>query len=466
MATSLPLTLAERIPPQNLEAEQATLGSMLLERDAIAQAADYLLPEDFYREAHQQIFRGILDIFRRNEPVDLITLGEWLQAREQLEMVGGTHYLTTLMAQTPTAAGITYYCDIVRDKSRRRALIRMADRLVRDVYSEEDGTALIANYQRELDRIELGATADEGQQLYKWEELAVQEMQDADTLGHDVGIRTNLPSLNKVLDPFLPGEVIIIAGRPSTGKSVLAMQLALSACEKQGRVLFLSVEMAGKSLATRAMIAEAGVPAWKTKMLNYRKAHAGEVYGPLIAAIERHQQYDLEVTRPRNLTPYDVQVLGRRKRHTGGLDMVVIDYLQLMTANDKYRDAYERVSAISREIKESALVLGVPIIVVSQLSREVERRSPKRPMMSDLRESGQVEQDADAILLLYRPGYYDADNFAENRRVGLEVGDKNSTEIIVAKQRNGQTGSTWVYFDLERSHFYELDEREEEGAKK
>ncbi|MHB9133860.1 MAG: replicative DNA helicase [Armatimonadota bacterium] len=460
MVANMPSGLLQRIPPQSLEAERAALGAMLLERDAIAGALEVIRPEDFYREGHQILCRGIFALYTKNEPVDLITLGEWLTMQEQLEAVGGTHYLTAMMSEVPTAAGIGHYCAIVKEKARRRELIRMADRLMHDAYTEEEAD-LVGRYQRELDRIEEGLVEAELGQLWEWEESAVREMQEADELGHDTGVRTNLQGLNRILDPFRPGDIIIVAGRPSMGKSVLAMQMALAACDQGKKALFLSIEMGSQALATRALIAESGVPSWKAKMLHYRRANAEEVYAPFLEAMERHREFDLVVSRPRRLTPNDVLVLGRRKKHHGGLDLVVVDYLQLMTSNDQHKETYERVTAISRELKETAVALKVPIVVVSQLSREVERRSPRRPMMSDLRESGQVEQDADTILLLYRPGYYDADNFAENRKVDLQPGDKNSTEIIIAKQRNGQTGAAWTYFELERSRFYDIEDKPE-----
>lgn len=461
--SELQTSMLERVPPQNLEAEMAALGAMLLEREAIGAAMEFVRPEDFYRESHRLICQGIFELNQRNEPVDLITLGEWLKARDLLERVGGTHYLTAVMAQTPTAAGIAYYCEIVRDKARRRELIRMADRLMAEAYTAEEGAEIIPRYQRELDLIEVGARDLDSQQLWEWEEAAILEMRAADELGHEVGIRSNLASLNQVLDPMVAGDMIVIAGRPSMGKSVLAVQLALGACQRGARALFVSLEMGSKALASRAMIAESGVPAWKAKMLNYRRAHGEEVYDPFEMAVERHRDYDLEIVRPKQLTPYDVMVLGRRKRHGGGLELIVVDYLQLMGSNDGARDTYERVSAISRELKEVAVTLAVPVVVISQLSRECEKRSPKRPMLSDLRESGAIEQDADAVVFLYRPGYYDGDNFAENRRLGLEPGDKHSTELIVAKQRNGQTGSAWTYFDLERSRFFDLADKEGNG---
>lgn len=448
MAIDQPRSVLERIPPQNLEAEQAALGAMLLERDAILRAEEALRPELFYREAHQQICRGIFDLYHHAQPVDLITLGEWLQQRELLEVVGGTHYLTTLIAMTPTASGIGYYCDIIREKARRRALIRMADRLMTESYTAEDGADLIARYGQELDRIGEEATDVELRQLWQWEEAVYRQYAEENERGEVAGVTTSFKKLNNILDPMQPGEMVIIAGRPSMGKSVLAMQMALDAAKMGKHVLVFSVEMDEASLARRALVADSeSVKAWQLKMLNYRKHHWPEISEELTDTIDRHAAIDLTVINPRGHSPADVLRLGRRRKHEAGLDLVIIDYIQLMHSTEERRERYDDVSALSRELKGVATALKVPVVAVSQLSRAAESRPDKRPMLSDLRESGQLEQDADAVLLLYRAGYYN-------------LGDPNRTEVIIAKQRNGKTGTANLYFDMERSRFADLDEEE------
>jgi replicative DNA helicase len=453
-----------RVPPQSGEAEQAALGSMLLEREAIVRAEELLRPEDFYRDAHRWIYRGVIELYRRNEPVDLITLGAWLRDHAAageanpndnlLAQVGGTLYLTTLMESAPTAAGIAYYAGIVREKALRRRIITAADELMAAAYLEH----------REVDEV---LREGEGKLLSLSEKLsagtvlmpdvydiardAIVNRRAADALGFDVGFKTDLTYLNDKLTPIKPGEMVVVAGRPAMGKSAFAMQMAISAAMQGQHGIFFSLEMDADSLAMR-LLAARGCDTWKAGALHYRANHAEAVYAELEAALETLRGVPLRVVDAPALCANDIIHLGRRAKHDGGLDFIVVDYLQLMDANERQNNVYERVRAISRELKMAAKTLKTAVIAVSQLSRQVENRNPPRPQMSDLRESGQLEQDADKILLLYRPGYYGNHVL---RAAGLPDDDKSSTELILAKQRNGPTGEVWARFDAGRTWFYE-----------
>jgi len=460
--------LLERVPPQNGDAEQAALGAMLLEREAIVRAEQTLRPEDFYRDAHRWIFRGVLDLYRRNEPVDLITLGEWLRGHavsgeptaddNLLALVGGTLYLTTLMESAPTAAGIAHYAGIVREKAMQRRLIAIADGIIQEAYlGQKELNDLLRDSEGKIFALTEQALSTGPAvmpEVYDIARDAILSRREADTQGYDVGFKTDLRLLNRVLTPIKPGEMVVVAGRPAMGKSALAMQMAVAAAEQGQRGIFFSLEMDQDSLAMRLLLAH-GCDSWKANSLLYRTSHPEEVYGALEGALETLRGVPLRVVDAPQLCANDLLHLGRRAKYDGGLDFIVVDYLQLMDANERHGEIYERVRAISRELKQAAKTLKVAVIAISQLSRQVENRTPPRPMMSDLRESGQLEQDADKILLLYRPGYYGKRAL---QAAELPEDDVTTTELILAKQRNGPTGAAWTRFDAKRTWFYDIDE--------
>jgi len=460
--------LLERVPPQNGDAEQAALGAMLLEREAIVRAEEMLRPEDFYRDAHRWIYRGILDLYRRNEPVDLITLGEWLRNHASsgaptnddnlLAQVGGALYLTTLMESAPTAAGIAHYAGIVREKAMQRRLIAVADEIMQEAYlGHKDLHELLRDSEGKIfslsERV-LAAGPAAMPEVYDIARDAIVNRKEADAQGFEVGFKTDLKKLNRILTPIKPGEMVVVAGRPAMGKSALAMQMAVAAAEQNQRGIFFSLEMDQDSLAMRLLLSH-GCDGWKANNLLYRAAHPEEVYGELEGALETLRGVPLRVVDTPRLCGNDIVHLGRRAKYDGGLDFIVVDYLQLMDANERHSEVYERVRAISRELKQAAKTLKVAVIAISQLSRQVENRTPPRPMMSDLRESGQLEQDADKILLLYRPGYYGKRAL---QAAELPEDDVTTTELILAKQRNGPTGAAWTRFDAKRTWFYDIDE--------
>ncbi|MHB9110760.1 MAG: replicative DNA helicase [Armatimonadota bacterium] len=451
----------ERVPPQNLDAEQAALGAMLLEREAVVRAEELLRPEDFYRDAHRGIYRGVLELYRKNEPVDLITLGAWLRDQADgegtlLDRVGGALYLTTLMQAAPTAAGLPHYAGIVREKALQRRIIALADELLQEAYlGRLEPEALLREGEGKLFALAERARAGGPvamPDIYDIACDAIRNRKEADAQGFNVGFKTDLRKLNKLLTPIMPGEMVVVAGRPGMGKSAFAMQMAVAAARDQGqRGVFFSLEMDADSLAMRLLAAH-GSDAWKSNTHCYRANHADEVYGALEDSLEALRGVPLRVVDTPALCANDLLHLGRRAKHDGGLDFIVVDYLQLMDANERQRDIYERIRAVSRELKQVAKTLKVAVIAVSQLSRQVENRHPPRPMMSDLRESGQLEQDADKILLLYRPGYYGKRAL---QAAELPEDDKTSTELILAKQRNGPTGECWARFDAGRTWFGE-----------
>ena len=468
MLTCQAETLLERVPPQNLDAEQAALGAMLLEREAVVRAEELLRPEDFYRDAHRWIYRGVLALYRKNEPVDLITLGAWLRDQADgegslLDRAGGALYLTTLMQAAPTAAGLPHYAGIVREKALQRRVIALADELLQEAYlGRLEPEALLREGEGKLFTLAEWARAGGPVAMPDVYDIAcdaIRSRREADAQGHDAGFKTDLVHLNELLTPIMPGEMVVVAGRPGMGKSAFAMQMAVAAAREGQHGLFFSLEMDADSLAMRLLAAHGGGN-WKSDSLLYRTEHPEEVYGALETGLDALRGVPLRVVDAPALCANDLLHLGRRAKHDGGLDFIVVDYLQLMDPNERQRDVYERIRAVSRELKLVAKTLKVAVIAVSQLSRQVENRHPPRPQMSDLRESGQLEQDADKILLLYRPGYYGEAALAAVRLPGektLSPGDTASTEIILAKQRNGPTGECWARFDAGRTWFGEKE---------
>jgi len=462
------VALEQRIPPQNIEAEQATLGAMLLEREAIVRALDLgLTMQDFYRDAHRAIYKHILALYADGKPVDLITLGTALKAQELYDMVGGGLYLTTLMQQVPTAAGIRHYGGLVLESARRRRFIKQQFALLDAAYRDENALpALMAQADKGLSLLQ--QEVDGGREIVSVGEMmskAIADRRQADAQNTDLGIHSGVKALDKILRPLMPKELIIIAGRPGTGKSALAAQLALCIAQQDVAGIFYSLEMDQDSLALR-IFASYGVNPWAANSLHYRQSYTREVYETgynedstgkerpglqqVADQVERLPVYFVDTPA---LKPSDILSDVRHARYRGlDIGFVVIDYLQLLDSNERARDTFDKVRMISRELKQVAKTLGIVIIGLAQLNRDSEKRFPPRPLVSDLRESGQLEQDADKILLLYRPGMYGprAIEAAE-----LESGDTSSTEIILAKQRNGGTGETWMTFDHARTWFVE-----------
>lgn len=460
---------SERILPQSTEAEQAVLGAMLIERNAIEVALDMLEQDDFLRDAHRTLFRGICDLYRRHDPVDLITIGEWLRTRGHgdtpgtpddnlLIHCGGMVYLTTLMERTPTAAGIRQYASIVREKSVQRRLIAVADEITRSAYDALDVDTVLSHAEAKVRAVGERLTGTHGADLlplWEWENRVVQRLRDEDETGEQSGVRLGIPGMDSLVDPLMPGDFMLVAGRPSMGKSVLAMQAGMCMAEQGHGVLMVSLEMEGEAYAKRALSYHDRVDPWQMRTLSYRRAHPDDVYGAVSNAVTDHRNFPLYVTRPKTLCPADLFQLGQYAKRTYDVKAIIVDYLQLMRPDDsRITDPYQRITLISTALKECASSLKVPVIAVSQLSRSVEHRTMKRPMMSDLRESGKLEEDADVILLVYRPGYYQQDDWAENTRNGLDAGDERSTEIICAKQRNGATGAAWMILHKEKTRFY------------
>ncbi len=434
----------DRVPPQNEDAEQSVLGSMLLDREAIVVAADILQGEDFYRESHEQIFEAILALYDRGEAVDLVTVTDKLEREGALDKVGGASEISSLANAVPSAANIEHYAHIVEQKSILRRLLRACSRITQMVYRAGDESEEI------LDRAEQMifeiAQSRMGRDYATLKEVLKDAFEEIETLYHNkgsvVGVPTGFAKLDEMTSGLHKSEMIIIAARPSVGKTTLALNIAANAAvDHDVPVAVFSLEMARYQLAQRLLSSEAGIDGHRLRTGYLRD----EDWPKLSRALGRLSEVEIYVDDTPNLSAMELRGRARRLKSERDIGMVIIDYLQLMHGADE-ENRQQEISTISRSLKQLARELQCPVVALSQLSRAVEQRSNHKPQLSDLRESGAIEQDADLVAFLW-------DN--------PERDNENVLDIIVAKQRNGPTGIIQLLFLQKYSRFVEPSWREE-----
>uniref|UniRef100_C5D9X0 Replicative DNA helicase n=1 Tax=Geobacillus sp. (strain WCH70) TaxID=471223 RepID=C5D9X0_GEOSW len=439
---------SERIPPQSIEAEQAVLGAIFLDPSALTLASEILIPEDFYRASHQKIFHAMLRVADKGEPVDLVTVTAELSDTQQLEEVGGVSYLSELADAVPTAANVEYYARIVEEKSVLRRLIRTATSIAQDGYTREDEVDVLLD-EAEQKIMEISQRKHSGA-FKNIKDVLVQTYDNIEMLhnrkGEVTGIPTGFTELDRMTSGFQRSDFIIVAARPSVGKTAFALNIAQNVATKTNEnVAIFSLEMSAQQLVMRMLCAEGNINAQ-----NLRTGRlTPEDWGKLTMAMGSLSNAGIYIDDTPSIRVSDIRAKCRRLKQESGLGMVVIDYLQLIQGSGRNREnRQQEVSEISRSLKALARELEVPVIALSQLSRSVEQRQDKRPMMSDIRESGSIEQDADIVAFLYRDDYYNKDS--EN---------KNIIEIIIAKQRNGPVGTVQLAFIKEYNKFVNLERR-------
>jgi replicative DNA helicase len=418
----------QRVPPQNIEAEQSVLGSMLLEKEAILSASEILKGEDFYKESHKKIFEVIIDLYDKNEPVDLITVSEELRKRNALEEIGGITYITALANSVPTAANVAYHAKIVKDKSIMRKLIHVSTKLVSMGYEEgRDVEEVLDEAERMIFEIAqrrsmegfasirdvVIETFDMIEQLYK-------------NKGRMTGVPTGFLDLDEMTSGFQPSDLIIIAARPSMGKTSFALNIAqYAAIREKVPVAIFSLEMSKEQLVQRMLCAEAHIDSHKLRTGNLDE----DDWPKLARAMGPLSEAPIFIDDTPGINIMEMRAKARRLKAEKGLGLILIDYLQLMQGRGNSENRQQEISEISRSLKALARELRVPVVALSQLSRAPEMRQDHRPILSDLRESGSQEQDSDLVAFLYRDEYYHPD-----------TDKKNIAEVIIAKQRNGPTG--------------------------
>ncbi|MFC4387803.1 replicative DNA helicase [Gracilibacillus marinus] len=444
--------LQGRTPPHNIEAEQAVLGAIFLEPESLSTASEILLPEDFYRASHQITFRVMMTLADKGEPIDLVTVTTSLQNSKQLDDVGGVSYLSDLANAVPTAANVAYYCRIVEEKSILRRLIRTATDIVTDSFSKEDEVEAVLN---ESERRILEVSNRKNASAFKnIKDVLIGVYDNIDQLhkqsGEVTGIATGFRDLDKITSGFQRNDLIIVAARPSVGKTAFALNIAQNvAIRTDENVAIFSLEMGAEQLVSRMICAEGNIDAQRLRTGSLED----EDWRKLSLAMGSLSNAGIYIDDTPGIRVSEIRSKCRRLKQEHGLGMILIDYLQLIqgSVNSK-ENRQQEVSEISRSLKGLARELNVPLIALSQLSRGVESRQDKRPMMSDLRESGSIEQDADIVGFLYRDDYYDK-----------ESEKQNIIEIIIAKQRNGPVGTVELAFVKEYNKFVDLDHRYQES---
>ncbi len=434
----------ERTPPHDLLAEQSALGGMLLSKDAVADVLETLRGTDFYIPKHELIFEAILSLYSHGEPTDVITVTDELIKTGELQRAGGADYLHSLTSIVPTAANAAYYASIVAERALLRRLVDAGTRIVQMGYSGQgDAVDLVNNAQAEIYGVAGHETADDYVPLTTAVDAAVEEIEAARGRdGQMTGVPTGFQQLDQLTNGLHAGQLVIIAARPALGKSTVALDFARSAAIKHDLpTIFFSLEMGRSEIAMRLMSAEASVP-----LQNMRKGTLDSRDWTTIAATRgRINDAPLYIDDSPNMTLVEIRAKCRRLKQRNGLKMVVIDYLQLMTSGKRVESRQQEVSEFSRALKLLAKELQVPVVALSQLNRGPEQRADKKPALSDLRESGSLEQDADMVILLHRESAYEK----ENPRAG-------EADFIVAKHRNGPTDTVTVAFQGHFSRFTDM----------
>ena len=439
----------DRLPPQSIEAEQAVLGAIILEGESITKAIDVLSPEDFYKEPHRKIYNAMLELFDKNEPIDLITLSEHLKDKGVLEEAGGISYLSQLATVVPTSANIRYHAKVVREKALLRAIIRSCTDIVSKVYEmPEDAEEMVDYAERLIFEISEKRT---NANFYQMKDVVKNTFKMIETMYDKKAVITGVPSGFKDLDEltsgFQPGDLIIIGGRPGMGKTAFSLNIAQHVGIEMGEpVAFFSLEMSKEQVAMRLLSSLA--------MVNSVALRKGFItkkdWEKLTDAAVRLSEAPIYIDDSSQISVLEIRAKARRlKMEKGRLSLIIIDYLQLMRGRTSYDIREQEIAEISRSLKAMAKELKVPVIALSQLNRSVEKTSDRKPTLANLRESGAIEQDADVIIFLYRDEVYNKKNPA----------NKGKAEVIVAKQRNGPTDTVYLTFLSDYTRFLDYTDR-------
>lgn len=442
-------------PPQNLDVEASLLGSLLIDTDSFIKIGDMLQPDDFFDQKHRKIFAAMRSLHDKRSAVDILTLSEQLKSKGELDSVGGASYLTELTNYVPTAAHLEQYAQIVADKAIRRRLITASKDIASIGFDEEKSLQeLIEEAETRLFEV---SQRHVRQDITSLESILGESFDRLDDLhrnkGRMRGIPTGLKDLDKMLAGLQRSDLIVVAARPSMGKTALMLNMALDIATKteQGAVLIFSLEMSKEQLVDRLLAAEAGVDAWK---LRTGEGLTDQDFERLSAGMGSLAEAPIFIDDTSGITVSDLRMKARRLHHQHALSVIMVDYLQLMSGGSRFATMANRVqeiSEISRSLKILARELNVPVVAASQLSRSVESRSPQIPQLADLRESGSIEQDADIVAFLYREEYYNP-----------ETDRKNVTDILIKKHRNGPVGNIELYFDRIKQRFRDLDTKHQQ----
>lgn len=439
---------AGKVPPQNIDAEMSLLGAILIDEETLADISEHVTSKDFYEKRHALIYDAVMRLYEKHRPVDLLTLTDELKRKKELEVIGGSAYLTDLTNYVPTAAHAAAYAELVAQKAVRRRLIKASADISELGYNEETTTEELLGKAE----AELFSVSDQSlkQDLVSIESILTDSFDRMEELhrnkGAIRGVRTGYRDLDGMTAGLQRSDLIILAARPAMGKTTLVTNLAYNvASVSKLPVLFFSLEMSKEQLVDRMLADASGVDAWNIRTGNL----SDDDFSKISEAMGEMAETPIFIDDTPGLTVLEMRTKARRVAHEQPLGLIIVDYLQLMQGSGKSDgNRVQEVSEISRGLKLIARELNVPVIALSQLSRSVESRSPQIPQLADLRESGSIEQDADIVMFIYREAYYNPETEREN-----------ITDLIIAKHRNGPTGKVELYFHPERLRFMSLDRK-------
>lgn len=439
------LNFADRVLPHSKEAEQSVIGSMLSSSEAVGAACEILKPDDFFFGQNKEIYSAMMELFNENTPVDMVTVSDRLNQRDKLDSVGGVTYLSTLVLSVPTTGNVEYYAKIVKDKAVLRRLIYSTQGILSMAYDEGDTTERIIDRSEQL-ILDISSNKDQSDIVHISEIMmsAYDDMvQNSLNKGTVTGISTGFNYINNATGGLHGGELIIVAGRPGMGKSSFAVNIAENAAINENiPVAIFNLEMSKSMIVNRIICSQALVDSQNVRKGDFQP----EDWLQICAVIDKLSAAPIYIDDSSSITVSEIRAKCRRLKQTKNLGLVVIDYLQLMQGSKKSDNRQQEISEISRSLKVLAKELDIPVIALSQLSRTSESRSDKRPMLSDLRESGAIEQDADLVMFLYRDDYYNKDSQ-----------EKNIAEVIIAKQRSGTTGTFKLGWQGRYTKFVNID---------
>jgi len=434
--------MQEKILPQHIESEQAVLGSMMMSKDAIATVLGRLKPDYFYKQAHENIYSAMVDLYKRNEPIDLVTVSNELSKMGKLEKIGGRVYLAEILDAVPTAANAAHYAEIVFEKAVLRRLIDAGSSIIKDSFDDsQDADAVLELAQKRVSEISREGLKEDFVRLNEVLKTVFDNIQSMyDCEDKILGIPTGLGDLDALTSGFQPGDLVILAARPSMGKTTLALNFAAhAAIAKNVPVAIFSLEMPKEQLAMRMLCSEARLDSKRLRTANLQDHE----YRDLNQAFGRLADAPIFIDDSPGITPLELRAKCRRLQVEQNIKLIVIDYLQLMRGGHRRMESrLHEISEIVREVKAFAKESGIPIIALSQLSRDIEKRTDKRPMLSDLRESGELEQTADLVMFIHRE-----EGYAEVKQ------NVSPVTLVIAKQRNGPTGDVSLVFKRDISRF-------------
>jgi replicative DNA helicase len=439
-----------RIPPQNIEAEMSVLGSLMLDKNAIIKIADLVQAEDYYKDANRLIYETMLELYEEREPIDVLSLSNKLEEKKQLESVGGSSYLTELVNSVPTASNVVHYAKVVQKKSLLRRLITAASDIVELGYQEsEDVEKVLDEAEQKLFKVSQKYVKADFIPIKTHLEAAFNRIDELHKGDRDIrGVPTGFHDLDNILAGLQKSDLVILAARPSIGKTALALDIARNvAVKNKTPVGIFSLEMSSDQLIDRMLAAESRVDAWRIRTGKMRSSAEEDDFQKIGEAMGVLSEAPIFIDDSARANVMEMRTLARRLQAEHNLGLIIIDYLQLMEGRTSDNRVQE-VSEISRSLKGLARELNIPVLALSQLSRAVENRSPQVPKLSDLRESGSIEQDADVVMFLYRED-----------REKPDTPNKNVIQVIVSKHRNGPLGTASLYFNDTITSFSSLEKK-------